>query len=265
MPFFSFVFPDWFKHNYKQEYANFMTNMKRLTTPFDVHATLLDILSIYLYLKMLYIFDCVVSTNSILSFSEIQSDTFEPKRLIKPRPLNRGISLFREISSSRSCADAFIEPHWCVCLNWRPINDTQDQTVLQVARIVVQTINEVTDVSKDLCARLYLHEVKWAAKLAPHDNLLRFKQTNDGDGFLADLSSNRMSVASEMYQVKIIVRPGNSIFEASVQHSLKDNNFNVNIAAISRVNKYGSQASCIMELNPELRKYCFCKDNSTSR
>lgn len=182
---------------------------------------------------------------------------------MKSRPLKRGISLFDEILSSRSCADAFIEPHWCVCLNWKPINDTQDETVMQVARKVVQTINDQTAVSNDLCSRLYLHEVKWAAKLAPHDNLLRFKQTNDGDGFLADLSSSRMKVSSEMYQVKIIVRPGDSIFEASVQHHLKDNTFDVNLGAISRVNKYGNQASCIMELNPELRKYCYCKDNST--
>lgn len=148
-----------------------------------------------------------------------------------------------------------------MCLNWRPINDTQDETVLRVARKVVQTINDLTVVSSDVCARLYLHEVKWAAKLAPHDNLLRFKQTNDGDGFLADLSSRLMSITSEMYQVKIIVRPGNSIFEASVQHHLKENTFDVNVAAISRVNKYGNQAACIMELNPELRKYCFCKES----
>lgn len=179
-------------------------------------------------------------------------------------PPNRGISLFHKIPSSRTCADAFIEPHWCVCLNWKPINDTQDTTVLRVANKVVQTINEITASSKNLCARLNLHEVKWAAILAPHDNLLRFKQTNDGDGFIADLSASKMNVTSEMYQVKIIVRPGDSIFEASVQHHVKNNTLNVSLAAISRVNKYGNQASCIMDVNPELRKYCYCKNNSTS-
>lgn len=47
LPFFSFIFPDWFKRKFSKEYHNFQTNTKRLTTPFDVHATLADILSKY--------------------------------------------------------------------------------------------------------------------------------------------------------------------------------------------------------------------------
>lgn len=202
-----------------------------------------------------------MSFKYVLHCTEIQSATFQTIPSTNKRPLKRAVSLFRKISSSRSCADAYIEPHWCVCLNWRPINDTQDETVLKVARSVVKAINDLTDASKTLCERLYLHEIKWAAKLAPHDNLLRFKQTIDGDGFQAELSSNRMPViATEMYQVKIVVRPGNSIFEASVQHQIKDDQFVVEATAISRVNKYGNQAACILDINPELRKYCYCKE-----
>lgn len=44
LPFFSFVFPDEFKVKYKKEYTNFQENLQRLTTPFDIHATLADIL-----------------------------------------------------------------------------------------------------------------------------------------------------------------------------------------------------------------------------
>lgn len=103
-----------------------------------------------------------------------------------------------------------------------------------------------------------MHEIKWAAKLTPHDNLLRFKQTKDGDGFMGDFSS-KTNVLSEMYQVKIITKPGKSIFEASILHSLHKNEFTVKMTDISRVNKYGEQASCILEMYPELRKYCYCK------
>lgn len=49
LPFFSFVFPDWFKIKHKQEYINFRENAYRLTTPFDIHATLQDLLSTFLY------------------------------------------------------------------------------------------------------------------------------------------------------------------------------------------------------------------------
>lgn len=88
---------------------------------------------------------------------------------------------------------------------------------------------------------------------------MRFKENKDFDGFLADLSTNT-KVSSEMYQVKIVVKPGKSIFEASVLHDLRENVFRVKLWDISRVNKYGSQANCIMNTDPELRKYCYCKE-----
>lgn len=45
LPFFSFIFPDEFKKRYSAEYKQFNENLNRLTTPFDVHETFVDILS----------------------------------------------------------------------------------------------------------------------------------------------------------------------------------------------------------------------------
>lgn len=45
MPFFSFTFPTWFKQVYPQAYANFVYNTQYLTSPFDVHKTLENILN----------------------------------------------------------------------------------------------------------------------------------------------------------------------------------------------------------------------------
>lgn len=98
----------------------------------------------------------------------------------------------------------------------------------------------------------------WAAKLIPHSSLVRFKGNKDADGFLASFSDST-KINNEMYQVKIVVRPGGAIYEASVVHHIFENNFKVKISDISRVNQYGSQARCIMDLNPELRKFCYCK------
>lgn len=189
-------------------------------------------------------------------FSDIQTPSIRHAKNTH-QPL-RAISLFNKIPKNRSCSDAYIEPHWCVCLNWHQINDTQNENVLKASHAVVDQINLFTKDNRDLCEPLYLHEIKWAAKLSPHDNLLRFKQSKDGDGFIADLSS-KTDVSSEMYQVKIITKPGKSIFEASVLHNLHKNEFKVQMTDISRVNKYGDQASCILEMYPELRKYCYCK------
>lgn len=45
LPFFAFVFPEWWKKKYPEAYGNFKDNTQRLVTPFDVHATLKDLLS----------------------------------------------------------------------------------------------------------------------------------------------------------------------------------------------------------------------------
>ncbi|GJQ86031.1 hypothetical protein Trydic_g14975, partial [Trypoxylus dichotomus] len=44
LPFFSFRFPEWFKRKHQKIYDNFVSNLNTLTTPFDIHATLKDIL-----------------------------------------------------------------------------------------------------------------------------------------------------------------------------------------------------------------------------
>lgn len=44
LPFFSFRFPPWFKKARKDIYDNFVSNLDSLTTPFDIHATLVDVL-----------------------------------------------------------------------------------------------------------------------------------------------------------------------------------------------------------------------------
>lgn len=45
MPFFSFVFPEWFSRKYQKEYDNFRENVERLTTPFDIYSTLKTVLN----------------------------------------------------------------------------------------------------------------------------------------------------------------------------------------------------------------------------
>jgi Protein of unknown function (DUF229) len=172
---------------------------------------------------------------------------------------SRAISLFDKIPKTRSCADAYIEPHWCACLSWLPIEgDTTSEEVYRSAKTVVDFINQATRAHRNLCTNLELGKIEWAAKLAPNENLIRFKQSSDRDGFLADLNSHTQ-ITHEMYQVKFTTMPGNAIYEASILHDLKADKFHVKQSDISRVNKYGKQADCIYEVNPELRKYCYCK------
>lgn len=252
MPFFSFTFPEWFKRSHATEYARFQANLPRLTTPFDIHATLDHLLALQnpTYNR----------SRDARSSANGNAPSHHQKKL-EPTKRSRSISLFQSIPVDRSCADAYIEPHWCSCLNWRPIN-TSAESVVRAARAVVGTINNITKANSAQCARLQVLSIKWATKLVAHDYLLRFKSAKDVDGFLADFSSNKPAATIEMYQVNIVVLPGRSVFEASVSHDLRENVFRVKTTEISRVNKYGDQAKCIMDSFPELRKYCYCSDSS---
>lgn len=230
LPFFSFAFPEWFKRQYKEQYGNFRTNLQRLVTPFDVHETLQDVLNL---------------------------QTLKSKQ--KPAH-TRAISLFEEIPQNRSCADAYIEPHWCACLNWETIADaSSSEPVFRSAMAIVDYINRYTERHRSICATLSLDEIRWAAKLSPHEGLVRYKQNKDTDGFLGEFSSTGTKVAHDMYQVKLVTVPGKAIYEGSVVHDLGNNQFRVKLSDISRINKYGTQANCIYDKDPEVRKYCYCK------
>lgn len=67
LPFFAFAFPEWFAHKYPKAYRNFRKNADKLTTPFDVHRTLQDVLD----LKNTGIGD--LNQRSISLFSEVFS------------------------------------------------------------------------------------------------------------------------------------------------------------------------------------------------
>ncbi|CRL01832.1 CLUMA_CG015153, isoform A [Clunio marinus] len=205
LPFFSFVFPEWFKRKYSSQYRNFQSNVDRLTTPFDIHETLQDILNVQLRGN-------IIRSNH-----------------------NRAISLFNRIPEHRSCADAFIEPHWCSCLSWQPLNDSTSEEVLRAAKAVVDSINKFTSDYRDVCHELQLGEINWSGKLIPQKNLLRFKTNKDTDGFLADLSADT-KVTNDMYQVKITTSPSNAIYESSILYDFIKNEFRTrNISSTSAV------------------------------
>lgn len=263
LPFFSFTFPEAFKQKYADEYAQFKQNVDSLTTPFDVHQTLVDLIGKYTEFRPI---DSTLKANSLhFHFnSAIQVGT-ESKSWAEIMDLStttatkssRAISLFKPIPKSRSCADAYIEPHWCSCLSLNFL-DTSLPVIARAADAIVNRINAYTQEER-LCSRLSLLNITWAGKLMPHQTLLRFKQNLDIDGYLADMqSASSTKITKELYQLQIIVAPGKSIFEASLVHDLIVDKFNVNITDVSRINMYGKQAECIMNTNPDLRKFCYC-------
>ncbi|KAL8625536.1 hypothetical protein ACOMHN_014625 [Nucella lapillus] len=126
LPYFSFRFPPWVHKHHPDIIRNMQMNAHRLTTPFDIHATFLDIL------------------NHPLT-SPGHAD-------------NRSISLFHEVPKERTCADADIAPHWCACLKWEHVNKSDPLVVLAVDN-VIRAINNLTHSQQKQCARLKLLEI----------------------------------------------------------------------------------------------------------
>lgn len=233
LPFFSFAFPAAFQQRHPEFYSNFVHNAEsgRLVTPFDINRTLRHIL---------------------------QLDRDVPDVPFAHKP-NRALSLFTRISGDRSCADAYIESHWCSCQHWTELKK-YDNRAIKAAITVTEHINRVTGKFRDICAALEVDTIAWAGELEVNEDMLRFQGSSDRDGYLGSFAEKKGAVPMlQMYQVKLQTRPGKAIYEASVRHNLTSNEYRVETAQISRVNVYGEQARCIYEKDPELRKFCYCK------
>lgn len=162
-----------------------------------------------------------------------------------------------QIPESRSCSDAFIEPHWCACLDWQSV-PIEDQIATRLKATLLATINNYTLAQRQLCAELTSKSVQWVNRASPNDYLLKFAKNADIDGFKPDLTGST-AVKSVIYQIKMVTQPGNAVFEASIEYLLKSDRMSLKLSDISRINKYGTQARCIEKDYPHLRKYCFCK------
>ncbi|XP_064638792.1 uncharacterized protein LOC135494597 [Lineus longissimus] len=224
-PFFSFRLPTWFKEKYPRAFNNLRINSKRLTTPFDIHATFRDVLNFR---------------------SPLRGNVSE-----------RGISLFSEIPASRSCDHAKIEPHWCNCLNWKSISE-DSSTVKKAAKAFLDLVNSLTERVRENCHLLEIDNITESVAYSPGSSLLKFKASSDHDGRVPDLSSKTKSDVS-LYQLTIHTKPGGGHFEATVKHDLNKNIFTLSTGEVSRINKYGDAPACIASQLPHLRQFCVCK------
>ena len=125
LPFMGIWAPPKFKTKYPIPFKNLRINSHRLTTPFDIYETLMD----------------------VVNFREARVGNIS----------HRGISLFREIPPERTCLKAGIDLHWCACQNLKslPVNDS----VVQNASIkLVAKINSITSKFSKICHRLSLNQ-----------------------------------------------------------------------------------------------------------
>ena len=217
LPFFAIHLPEKYKKNNPDKYNNFKINSKLLTTPFDIYSTVRDL-------------TCLDQKNNILKGSN---------------RLKRSISLMTKISPKRTCEHIGISDHYCTCVqNWVYL-DINSTNVFEAVNFIIKSINQITDIAKDLCLKLSLEQIISAEYL-----IKNFKR---------------------IFKIQFITSPNKGVYEAVVYDQLiKEFEFISNKLSIksrneiSRINSYGEQPFCIEDFeNPanilDLRKFCFCK------
>jgi hypothetical protein len=217
LPFVFFVFPQWFKDAYPTAVANLHKNAHRLTTPFDIYETLLD----------------------VLDLGKIENPSIQKRgeELEKGKSKPRQISLFLPVHKSRTCSEAGINPHWCTCQISKPV-PVADARIKSLSLTLVEHLNTLLK-PYGMCSQLQLEEVKSASVEYP----------------LEHLSNKTKDKGLKDYVLVIRTTPGDALFEGTLRHYIGSNKIKV-IGVVSRINAYGSQSSCVTDFHMKLYCYC---------
>ena len=240
-PFFSIYLPSLFEQKYKKEYDAFKSNANKLTTPMDIYHTLVDLIN-------------------------MESNKETPKL----DDNERSKSLFKSISSDRTCKEAGISAHWCACLKRTEL--LVDDNLIMIATKFIDYINNfILRDHLDKCMKLELDRLNNAYLL---DSILATapKRVMEKSKKFNLLTPPPVEKDYDQYFFQIVTKPNNGIYEFTLTYEFNlklenfdkiDNNtlnkFEINENSISRINKYGNDPYCIYDDFPHLRKYCYCK------
>lgn len=228
LPFMSIVLPDKLKRARPDAEKFLKANVDVLTTPFDIHTTILDVVE----LKHL-------CNNYTVPGSD----------------LPRGMSLLKPIPKSRSCSEADVLTHWCVCLNWADVLPT-DKIYKKVPIALANFINKLI-ANNDKCATRSLTSIEWVKRENVNDQVIKFIDVNT-ENYVPIFDESATS-SIEFYQVKIVMSPMSAAYESTITYIRHLDEFLISEQQISRVNAYGQEPKCVMNTHPHLNKYCYCK------
>ncbi|XP_076435704.1 uncharacterized protein LOC143275453 [Babylonia areolata] len=191
MPMMSLSFPESFQLRHPGAFANLTRNAHRLTTPFDVHETLTDLLY--------------------------------PSRLTYRPPEENAtavMSLFEDIRINRTCHETGIPGHWCTCMS-RIVLGPSEPLVKRAAQALLRHVNARADTLRDRCAPLELQYVHLAHLVLPtwkvltythaHGKILKWQEFN---------SAFDLRVAELYIQVK--TGPCGVMYEGTVLFDFRD-------------------------------------------
>lgn len=217
LPFLFISLPESYQESYYQTYINLRRNTRRLTTPYDLHETLKDLLDPY------------ALTNEALSTR------------IQTRVDRRAYSLFEPIPTNRTCDSAGIESHWCTCQQSESV-DKNDRIVVEAAKFTVDYINDQLEGYAD-CANLTLAEIFNARLHSSSENVLVGKHYNYTRDFTIAF---RTTPGDANFEATV---------RQHLQKGKPGYSFNIT-GTISRINLYGKQSLCVTDFHLKLYCYC---------
>lgn len=143
LPMLRFIVPEWFRNAYPRAVRNLNGNTVRLTTPYDLHETLSDL----------------VDASRLVSDGTIDART---EANAAGNGVGRGASLFLEIPENRTCQSAGIPRHFCACRETRTALAVNDAQVVKAAGFLMDVVNKKLSAYPS-CAELSLYEIHSAA------------------------------------------------------------------------------------------------------
>ena len=218
LPMFVILTPEWFRRRYPDLQKNLKVNSQRLVTPFDIHATLHNILG--------------------------SPYTASPQR---------GISIFKVIPENRTCLEASIGINWCMCYPHIPVNVTEDY-VVEAANAIVKYMNEaIADEGyKHKCAILTLAGVH-SAHIIDYRN---YVHRNIEITYKSNLHEKKGRNGEKALVLAIEVKPSRKIYQTTViVQTVNGVSYEV-WDFVGVISKNGNGHSCYGMI--EASKYCYC-------
>ncbi|XP_072936593.1 uncharacterized protein [Epargyreus clarus] len=169
LPLFELLFPLKFQKQFQLAFKNIKQNRYRLTSPFDLHETLLDLVQNNLD-------DNKINTRS----KQMSQDSSK-------------ISLFLPISEDRTCKTIGISDHWCTCNENERIDMNEEQRII-AANYIIRHINRLLR-KQPKCHQLRISKILNATvTIGQNNNILKafiVLRTSPGGGIFESTLNRR--------------------------------------------------------------------------
>lgn len=219
MPLMEIYIPKHIKSKYPAINESLTTNTERLSVPFDIHRTVMDLFA--------------------------QNFENPSKSYIEGRV--RGHSLLQPLPPERSCRDAWVPENYCACYTSSPVNVSNSGISDMLGKQLVMDINKQLS-SQPRCVQLSLHKVQDMQEVS--HGLKHSGTENTGISFFQFFAPE---TPKKRYDISVVTVPGHGIFEAT--YVVGSNSEAKLFGNIVRVNRYGDQP-CISD--KLLRPLCYC-------